>query len=489
MQMSLAVSMARCGLNEPDAAMLVFAGRVEEALRVATLRTARPGGADAMSLSLLAQMIGRMLLALGREQEAQEHFQAALRLHDQVSREWVRWSSNLDQGWTFLCMDRPGRAIECFRAVVEDAESPVEMAVEAMHGAADALMALGECQRALNLLDSSVDQCAAAGLEEMCALAECHRMELMALQIARRAAELSDHALSPGFRDSLPGAPAPADLRRELAEREHLMRDKPLVAQRLQHLQLTLTCVSDQASAVERFAECLVWLKERRLAGLEMNARVQTAIALLARGNGRAARESLAMLGRDEPRAGAGKYSMDVQYCLSKLYLLQGQVSDAMRAYKQHVEEAVYMIKRDLAQAHRIDAHARATTAPAGGDAARLRLPLKYRGAYQFVLDHLGDPGLSVRMVAAKAGVTERSLQMAFRAHLGMTPAEFIRRRRMERIRDELQAAGANGARVNVQEVAARWGVSNRSTLAHNYRQVYTESPTQTLQGLPRQSS
>ncbi|MCS4510439.1 helix-turn-helix domain-containing protein [Xylophilus ampelinus] len=425
-----------------------------------------------------------MLLALGREQEAQEHFHASLRLHGHVSREWVRWSSNLDQGWTFLSMDRPGRAIECFRAVVEDSDSPVDMAVESMHGAADALMALGECQRALNLVDSSVEQCTAAGLQEMKALAECHRLELLALQTARCAAELSDHALSPGFHDSMPRAPA--DLRRALAEHERAMQDKPLLVQRLQHLQMTLICVSEQAGAVENFGECLAWLTERRLAGLEMNARVQTAIALLARGRGHAARSSLAILGRQEPRGGNCKYSMDVQYCLSKLYLLQGQVSDAMRAYKQHVEEAVFIIKRDLAQAHRMDAHARACSTPTGGDAARLRLPLKYRGTYQFVLDHLADPDLSVRTMATKAGVTERSLQTVFRAHVGMTPAEFIRRRRMERIREELETAASHGARVNVQEVAARWGVSNRSTLAYNYRQVYTESPTQTLQGLSK---
>ncbi|MFE8646313.1 helix-turn-helix domain-containing protein [Sphingomonas sp. NCPPB 2930] len=433
----------------------------------------------------MAQMVGRMLLALGREQDAQEHFHASLRLHDPVSREWVRWSSNLDQGWTFLSMDRPGRAIECFRAVVEDADSPVEMSVESMHGAADALMALGECQRALNLLDRSVDQCAAAGLQEMKSLAECHRLELRALQTARRAAELSDHALAAGFHDSKPTAPT--DLRRELVELERAMHDKPLVAQRLQHLQMTLTCVSEQTGAVESFGECLAWLKERRLAGLEMNARVQTAIALLARGNGHAARSSLSTLGRQESHGVTAKYSMDVQYCLSKLYLLQGQMSDAMRAYKQHVEEAVFIIKRDLAQAHRMDAHARSCSMAAGGDAARLRLPLKYRGTYQFVLDHLADPSLSVRMMATKAGVTERSLQTVFRAHVGMTPAEFIRRRRMERIREELETAASHGAHVNVQEVAARWGVSNRSTLAYNYRQVYTESPTQTLQGLPKQ--
>ena len=482
MQMSLAVSVARCQRGDPDVAALVFSGQLEEGLRMATQRAARSRPVDPTARALLAQMIGRMLLALGREQEAQEHFQSALRTYDQVSRGWLRWSSSLDQGWTFLCLDRPGRAIECFRSLMEDLDTPVEMRVEAMHGAADALMLLGECSRASSLADGSIEQCEIAGLDEMKLLAECHRAELHALQLARRTDALSDHALATGFRDPVSGLPSPVELRRELAQRERDMLDKPLVVHRLQHLQLTLTCVSDHAGAVERFSECMAWLKERRLAGLEMTARVQAAFALLARGNGRAARDMLSALGRSEPNARIGKYTMDVQYCMSKLYLLQGQVSDSTRAYKQHVEEAIHLIKRDLIQAHRVAVAAK-PAAESSSDAARLRLPLKYRGAYQFILDHLPSPDLSVKVVAAQAGVTERSLQMAFRAHLGMTPAELIRRRRMERIRDELQAVGVHGARTSVQEVAERWGVSNRSTRAQNYRQPYTESPSQTLQG------
>jgi methylphosphotriester-DNA--protein-cysteine methyltransferase len=69
---------------------------------------------------------------------------------------------------------------------------------------------------------------------------------------------------------------------------------------------------------------------------------------------------------------------------------------------------------------------------------------------------------------------------MAFRKHLGLTPAEVIRRQRVHGIRAELrEGAGADG----VQKTAARWGMANRSTLAHTYRQLFSESPTATLRG------
>ena len=113
-------------------------------------------------------------------------------------------------------------------------------------------------------------------------------------------------------------------------------------------------------------------------------------------------------------------------------------------------------------------------------DATKMRLPLRYRRAYQYIMEHLNDENMSVRQVAAHVDVTERALQLAFRTHLGMTPAELIRTRRMERIRDDLcQDTSGRG----VREVAARWGITNRSTLSNSYRLHFDETPTQTLQG------
>ena len=89
------------------------------------------------------------------------------------------------------------------------------------------------------------------------------------------------------------------------------------------------------------------------------------------------------------------------------------------------------------------------------------------------MMDHLTDEHLSVRQVAAHVGVTERALQLAFRTHLGVTPAEMIRTRRVERIHGELQA---HGGEAGVLEIASRWGVKNRSTLVHNYRSRFDDT-------------
>jgi len=85
---------------------------------------------------------------------------------------------------------------------------------------------------------------------------------------------------------------------------------------------------------------------------------------------------------------------------------------------------------------------------------------------------------LSINQVAASVDVTVRALQMAFRLHLGMTPAELIRRRRMEAIRAELPCTSG---RESILDVATRWGMGSRSTLTQNYRQQFGEAPSTTL--------
>jgi AraC-like DNA-binding protein len=117
--------------------------------------------------------------------------------------------------------------------------------------------------------------------------------------------------------------------------------------------------------------------------------------------------------------------------------------------------------------------------ASAPADDISARLPGKYRRAYRYLIEHLERPDLSVREVANHIGVTERALQAAFKTHLGYTPSQLIRSRRMEHIRDELLADDTHAS--SVLEVANRWGVQHRSTLLNGYRKQYNEAPSETL--------
>jgi transcriptional regulator GlxA family with amidase domain len=147
--------------------------------------------------------------------------------------------------------------------------------------------------------------------------------------------------------------------------------------------------------------------------------------------------------------------------------------------YKDYAREALYRITRERSHVPRSRFLERQVMAEEG-DAAMYRLPLRYRRAYRFIMERLGDSQLSIKQIAAHIDVTERALQMAFRKHLGMTPAELIRHHRMQGIRNDLCDGGGAGG---VLKTAARWGMANRSTLAHGYRQLFAETPTATLRG------
>lgn len=482
MQLSLAISVVRCRDANRDMAGRLLSGQFEDAALIGRKNLWRDAGRlPALERSQTAQLLSRALLAMGREQEAQEVMVEIRKVYEQLSRNWVRWATSLDQGWLFLSQNRPGRAIECFRVLTEDIDCDVGMRVEGLNCLADALMALGEGGRALSLLSDAQEACDAEGIDDLRKLTQCHRFELLVTIEARQRDELADHALSSSYRSN-PGTVDLGQLRRELAAFEAELADRPLIAQRLQHLQLLATCAAG-VNGGNRLADCLAWLRDRHLAGLEPSARIESAMALLAGGSHRAAAGLLAGIAQADPGGRQVRYAIDLPYCKSKLLHMQGRMSDSFDAYKSHVEEAVYVMKRDMGQAIQLRDVKGKSPATDSDDAGRLRLPLKYRAAYQYIVEHLSDPSLSVHDIALHLGVTERSLQLVFRTNLGMTPVEFIRKRRMECIRADLISSGARGSKVNVLDVAARWGVNNRSTLAQNYRQVFAETPFETLHG------
>lgn len=77
------------------------------------------------------------------------------------------------------------------------------------------------------------------------------------------------------------------------------------------------------------------------------------------------------------------------------------------------------------------------------------------------------------------AGVGERSLQYAFREELGLTPKEFMIRRRLHAARQELLCL--KGSETTVTEVALNYGFTELGRFASLYKKVFGESPSATL--------
>ncbi|THE19005.1 helix-turn-helix domain-containing protein [Kocuria rosea] len=105
----------------------------------------------------------------------------------------------------------------------------------------------------------------------------------------------------------------------------------------------------------------------------------------------------------------------------------------------------------------------------------------RYRVAVQFFDDYAGYP-ITVEDAARAAGTSTVALLRAFRANdpLGLTPAQYLRRARLDAAHRELQG-GDPTAGDTVGRIAARWGFSHRGRFAQYYRQIYGTTPSHTL--------
>jgi AraC-like DNA-binding protein len=80
------------------------------------------------------------------------------------------------------------------------------------------------------------------------------------------------------------------------------------------------------------------------------------------------------------------------------------------------------------------------------------------------------------------AGVSIRTLQAAFQAHVAMSPMAYLRSLRLERVHAELVAS--EPSRTSVTEVAHRWGFPHLGRFAAAYGERYGAHPSETLRSV-----
>ncbi|MCF6377869.1 helix-turn-helix transcriptional regulator [Nocardioides KLBMP 9356] len=102
--------------------------------------------------------------------------------------------------------------------------------------------------------------------------------------------------------------------------------------------------------------------------------------------------------------------------------------------------------------------------------------PATVRRAVQVIEEEAGQD-LSLARLADRCGVTPRALQYAFRRHLNCTPLAYLRRVRLDLVRQSLR----DGSASTVGDVASRYGFHNPGRFASDYRQVFGENPAATL--------
>ncbi|MBV9594213.1 MAG: AraC family transcriptional regulator [Actinobacteria bacterium] len=106
--------------------------------------------------------------------------------------------------------------------------------------------------------------------------------------------------------------------------------------------------------------------------------------------------------------------------------------------------------------------------------------PATLRRAIAFIDAH-PDRRIGVGDIARAAYVTPRAVQLAFQRHLNTTPMAYLRRVRLDHTRADLVNHGTDDG-VTVTRVAARWGFGSPGRFAEQYRAVYGELPSRTLE-------
>lgn len=110
-------------------------------------------------------------------------------------------------------------------------------------------------------------------------------------------------------------------------------------------------------------------------------------------------------------------------------------------------------------------------------DISDLRTPPSYLiHATRYMRNHMSEP-LSLASVAALTGISARQLQLAFRAHLGCTAQEFLKRIRLERAHMLLTRRDAPKGKT-VLEVSAEVGIPHQSRFAQYFSERFGVLPS-----------
>ncbi len=93
------------------------------------------------------------------------------------------------------------------------------------------------------------------------------------------------------------------------------------------------------------------------------------------------------------------------------------------------------------------------------------------------------DAHLYVSDLCKAAGVSERTLEYAFKDVMGLTPVAYLIRLRLHRVRQGLLAATQGTTTVSIE--ALRWGFWHFGEFARAYKDCFGERPSDTLRRTP----
>lgn len=454
----------------------VLEGKIVEALAAcASLTDAQPR--PVKSGHETWQLYGDLQLMVGREQEAQESYrtmQKAVR----HSRDEMRIASCRSAAWRAFFHDRFGSALAGFTRIFNEADASHEQRLGAHLGAILSLHQMGYVDGVCQHLNEFARLAGEFNDTKWIALADALRRDLLLHYSLRSGGEFGDHAY---WRSVLADIALSTLGDVESRAADAVASQIPMLANRIAYQRDLHNFAAGQHSAIEDIDRHMRWSLRAGLLDYYLALCVDVSLAAIAAGAPRVAETMLEQCRGDRNTFSHERRAyIDYLYCIAKVKQKQGRAIEAIEVFSRYALLSMQHIRSDVAA---LSVHGstliQARQGATASDDVSTRLPAKYRRAYRYLMDNLDRRDLSVREIAASLGVTERALQAAFKSSLGVSPRELIRRKRMERIRDQLLSDGEPPG--SALEVASKWGVQHRSTLLSGYRKEFQEAPSDTL--------
>ncbi len=434
---------------------------------------------DAAKADLL-QLSAQLMLLLDRPDDALQYFEQCMK-HVPLSDKGDRQArSCLIAGLQCLERNQIRTAWTCLKRTLDIKGVSLQVQVESCAAMAALFFSLGmrrpaetAAKHCLELL--SVDEPTHTTPR---AILRVLQTEFMALDLLRQHARLDDLVFWPrhdeASRERTDLTQALALIAKCRAEVERY----GLLTSRLDFLAVLLQIAYSGTHGIDKALAHIDTMSRLGLGAYVHTARHELALACVAARQGDWLRRLMHCYSQAGRGQGGQQHNFEHDYCLAKLGELSGRDDTYITHYRQYAAQALVQVRRACAYIT-VPTTFRQTTAEIVRDDIASRLPSRYRRAYQFILANLQRRDLSVQHVAESIGVSERALQLAFRAYLGMSPSAVIRQCRMERIRGDLtEGAAIHGA--TTLSVAQRWGVSSRSALSSAYQSAFGESPRET---------
>lgn len=103
-------------------------------------------------------------------------------------------------------------------------------------------------------------------------------------------------------------------------------------------------------------------------------------------------------------------------------------------------------------------------------------LPRHVRYVKDYIDEHANE-AISLATLAQEVGVSLRGLYLGFHQHCGISPMQYLKKVRLEKVHEALRQKNSG----SVTEIALAWGFMHLGRFSIEYKQRYGESPSETL--------